>query len=129
MISRRTGPAVEHGMAPAARPAPKSRTAAFRSLDHQTVGIADLSGRHCSAGGGRETESQRDTQKDRSRHPVVLPACMNPPLTQLEPIHGALGNIILVAGGKASIPQKAQNRQPRELNPSRRSAWSVLPPR
>src|SRR5579862_1805267 len=93
-------------MAPAARPAPKSRTAAFRSLDHQTVGIADLSGRHCSAGGGRETESQRDTQKDRSRHPVVLPACMNPPLTQLEPIHGALGNIILVAGGKASISRK-----------------------
>jgi hypothetical protein len=91
-------------MAPAARTAPKSRAAAFRSLDHQAVGIADLSGRDCRAGGGRNTESQRDTQKDRSHHPVVLPACMNPPLAQLEPIHRALGNIILVEGGKASIP-------------------------
>jgi hypothetical protein len=95
-------------MAPAARTAPKSRTAAFRGLDHQAAGIADLGGRDCGAGGGRKTESQRDTQKDRSHHPVVLPACMNPPRTQLEPIHGALGNIILVAGGKASIPQRSK---------------------
>jgi hypothetical protein len=63
-------------MAPAARTAPKSRPAAFCSLDNQAAGIADLSGRDCSAGGGRKTESQCDTQKDRSRHPVFLPAYM-----------------------------------------------------
>jgi hypothetical protein len=50
-------------MALAARTAPKSRTAAFRGLDHQASGNADLSGRDGSAGGGCKTESQRDTQK------------------------------------------------------------------
>src|ERR1700734_950862 len=76
MITRRAGPAVEHRMAPAARTAPKSRPAPFCSLDHRAVGLANRSGRDCSAGGGRKTESQYDTQKDRSRHPVVLPAYM-----------------------------------------------------
>jgi hypothetical protein len=45
MISRRTGFAVEHRMALAARAAPKSRPAAFRGLDHQAIGIADSSRR------------------------------------------------------------------------------------
>jgi hypothetical protein len=92
-------------MAPAARTAPKSRTAAFRSLDHQTVGIADVSRRDCSAGSGRKTESQRDTQKDRSFHPVFLPACMKLAAPVIELIHGTLGNIFLVEGTKASTPQ------------------------
>ena len=79
MISRRAGSAVEHRMALAARTAPKSRPAAFRSLDHQAVGIADNSGRDHGAGCGCKTESQRDTQKDRSHHPVILPAYINRP--------------------------------------------------
>ena len=76
MISRRAGSAVEHRMASAARTPPESRTAAFRGLDHQAIGIADLSRRDRGAGGGCKTESQRDTQEDRSRHPVFLPAYM-----------------------------------------------------
>src|SRR5258707_565934 len=74
MISGRAGSTVEHRMALAARTAPKSRPAAFRGLDHQAGGIADLNGRDGSAGCGCKTESQCDTQKDRSHHPVILPA-------------------------------------------------------
>jgi hypothetical protein len=65
-------------MALAARTAPKSWAAAFGGLDHQASGIADLSGRDSSAGDGCKTESQRDTQKHRSHHPVILPASMKP---------------------------------------------------
>jgi hypothetical protein len=65
-------------MALAARTAPKSRTATFRGPDHQAIGIADLSGRDRSAGDGCKTESQRDTQKDCSRHPEFLPVYMKP---------------------------------------------------
>jgi hypothetical protein len=38
-----------------------------------------MSRRDRGAGGGRKTESQRGTQKDRSHHPVFLPAYMKPP--------------------------------------------------
>jgi hypothetical protein len=94
-------------MAPTARTAPKSRPAAFCSLDHQAVGIADMSGRDCSTGGGRKPESQRDAPKDCSHHPVFLPAYMSPsPFIEL--IHGTLDNIFLVEGGKASIPQRRE---------------------
>jgi hypothetical protein len=92
-------------MAPAARTAPKSRPAAFCSLDHQAIAIADVSGRDCSAGGGCKTESQRDTQKGCSHHPVFLPAYMSPPRF-IELIHGTLGNIFLLEGAKTSIPQR-----------------------
>jgi hypothetical protein len=93
-------------MAQAARAAPKSRSAAFRGLDHRAVGIANRSGRDCSAGDGRKTESQRDAQKDRSHHPVFLPASMKLAAPVIELIHGTLGNNFLVEGGKASNPQR-----------------------
>jgi hypothetical protein len=95
-------------MALAARTAPKSRPAAFRSLDHQAVGIANRTRRDCGASDGRKTESQRDTQKDRSHHPVFLPAYMKLAAPVIELIHGTLGNNFLVEGGKASIPQRRE---------------------
>jgi hypothetical protein len=95
-------------MAQAARTAPKSRSAAFCNLGHQARGVADMSGRDRGAGDGRKTESQRDTQKDRSHHPVFLPAYMKLAAPVIELIHGTLGNNFLVEGGKASIPQRRE---------------------
>jgi hypothetical protein len=93
-------------MAQAARTAPKSRSAAFRSLDDQASGVADVSGCNRGTGSGRKTESQRGAQKDRSHHPVFLPVSMKLAAPVIELIHGTLGNNFLVEGGKTSIPQR-----------------------
>jgi hypothetical protein len=91
-------------MASAARTAPKSRPAAFGGLNHRAVGIANRSGRDCSAGDGRKTESQRDAQKHRSHH-FRIPPCLYESAPSIELIHGTLGNKFLDQGRKASIPQ------------------------